>query len=101
MNNFMNWCSDHWKTVVIILLTVILFQCCGGCSKKQQIAFKDVQMEQVEDSLNTIISTQKDSISVLNAKIADLAGRNAQLNDANSSLKAASNRPIIIKTESK
>lgn len=94
----MNFIAKRWKVIMICLVVIILFQTCGGCSKKQQIAFKDVQHEQMKDSLNLIISSQKDSIAILNSKISELQGRNDQLNDANSSLKQASNRPIIIKT---
>lgn len=101
MEKFTTWLKEHYQLTVACLVLVILLQCCGGCSKKQQIAFKDVQIEQVEDSLSVIIDNQKDSISTLNAKIAELTGRNEQLSDANTSLKAANNRPIIIKTETK
>lgn len=97
----MKYIEKYWKIIIVGLLVVIFLQCCSGCSRKQQIKFNDVQMEQVVDSFNNVINEKNDSIAILNQMLAVSNESNRQLNDANKSLKDANKRPIIIKSEQK
>lgn len=98
MKKIIDFLKDHTTIVISILLLIIFLQCCGSCSKKQKLAFKDTEIQFVEDSLNFIIKNQMDTIIYLNRQISHLEGTNSQLKDANTSLREANNRPIIIKT---
>ena len=95
-DKIVNWIKAHPRYVIILLLAIILLQCCNGCKKSTNSDFQAAEYQKTIDTLNLDIAHQRDTIIELRMEITNVRSSLEQLKLANEDLKAALNKPIII-----